>query len=235
MKQIYSELKLLHSAKSNRAIRANIVDHPLVRDSLLVLRNKNTSISDFRHAIKSLSYHLIYSATISLKEQEVTISTPLAEFVGTKIADKVVLIPVLRSGLGMLEPALEIFPTASVIFAGMARDETTSTPQWYYDLKTLKHLGDGGGVVFIMLDPMLATGGSALATATRINELYPLGRIHLISAIASVEGIAMLNKKCKNLVITVAAVDDHLNEQKYIVPGLGDAGDRQFDVLNLNP
>lgn len=231
MKKIYSEKNLLSKAQSTLDLRVNIVDHPLVRDSLALMRDQTTSMLDFRRSIKALSYHLIYAASSSLKEIDVEVSTPLAPISVSKIANQIVLIPVLRSGIGMLEPAQEIFPSAPVIFAGMARDEATAIPHWYYDLKLLPNLQGGEGVVFFVLDPMLATGGSAKETVSRIQSIYPKGTIHLVSMIASAAGIKMLNEQCPNLIITVAAIDDHLNERKYIVPGLGDAGDRQFDNI----
>ena len=231
VKTQYSEKKLLTQALANQALRVDIVDHPLVRDSLRLMRDQKTNMVDFRRSVRSLSYQLIYSATSTLLEKEVSISTPLSPMFVSKIADKIVLIPVLRSGIGMLEPAQDIFPTATVIFAGMARDEATAIPHWYYDLKRLDHLGTGRGVVFIVLDPMLATGGSASETVTRIKDIYPSGRIKLVSMIASANGISFLNDRYPDLEITVAAIDDHLNDQKYIVPGLGDAGDRQFDSI----
>ncbi|MFZ2199191.1 MAG: uracil phosphoribosyltransferase, partial [Microgenomates group bacterium] len=182
-------------------------------------------------AVHRLTPHLIYSATLDLTEFQVPISTPLADHTSSQIMSKVVLIPVLRSGIGMHEPAQNIFPTSPTIFAGMARDESTAIPHWYYDLKELTGLDHGKGVAFLILDPMLATGGSALETIKRIKAIYPQGQIKMISIIAAPEGVKALNQSYPEVSITVGAVDDHLNTQKYIVPGLGDAGDRQFGTI----
>ena len=157
--------------------------------------------------------------------------TKTSPHVAKVIASNVVLIPVLRSGIGMHEPAQAIFPSAPTIFAGMARDEATAIPHWYYDLKQLDHLDQGKGAVFLILDPMLATGGSAIETVRRIKDIYPKGKIKMIAMIAAPEGIKALNQAHPDVTITVAAVDDHLNRVKYIVPGLGDAGDRQFGTI----
>jgi uracil phosphoribosyltransferase len=195
------------------------------------MRDQNTTQEQFRTAVYMLAPHLIYSATSDLREISVDIATPLAKISGTKVGDRVVLIPILRSGIGMHTPAQAIFPTAPTIFAGMARDEATAIPHWYYDLKQLEHLDHGNGVVFLILDPMLATGGSAVETVRRIKAIYPRGTIKMIAMIAAPEGIMVLNQAYPDVQITVAAVDDHFNDQKYIGPGLGDAGARQFGTL----
>lgn len=228
MVKVYDEKVLLSHAKADTSLIVTIVDHPLVRDILAVMRDQTTGMADFRSAVHSLAPHLIYAATSDLKEQIVTIKTPLATHQASRIVSKIVLIPVLRSGIGMHEPAQNVFPGAPTIFAGMARDEATAIPHWYYDLKQLEYLNHGTGVVFLILDPMLATGGSAIETVKRIKDIYPNGQIKMIAMIACPEGIKSLNTAYPDVQITVAAVDDHLNDLKYIVPGLGDAGDRQF-------
>lgn len=228
MNKIYSEKNLLRTAQKDPSLVVSIVDHPLVRAELAVMRNKTTSMVAFRAAVHALAPHLIYTATSDLLEKNVAISTPLAPIQACTIADKIVLIPILRSGIGMHEPAQHIFPTAPTIFAGMARDEATAIPHWYYNLKHLACLDHGHGVAFLILDPMLATGGSAIETIKRIKDIYPHGRIKMISMIAAPEGIKALNRGYPDVAVTVAAVDDHLNNLKYIIPGLGDAGDRQF-------
>lgn len=224
----YNELTLLSHAQADPSLVANIVDHPLVRSALLFMRDQDVSQEQFRRAVNMLTPHLIYSATKDLHEDSISITTPLAKIEACKLSERVVLIPILRSGIGMHTPAQEIFPSATTIFAGMARDEATAIPHWYYDLKQLAPLKHGQGVVFLILDPMLATGGSAVETINRIKEIYPQGKIKMISMIASPEGIRALNKAHKDVEITVSAVDHHLNQNQYIVPGLGDAGDRQF-------
>lgn len=231
MIKVYDELALLSCAKSNPSLIVTIVDHPLVRTALAIIRDRDTTQIQFRTAAHMLAPHLIYAATKDLREENVEIQTPLTKVTARRLSDKVVLIPILRSGIGMHEPAQEIFPSAPTIFAGMARDEATAIPHWYYDLKHLENLNRGSGVVFLILDPMLATGGSAVETVKRIKDIYPQGKIKMISMIAAPEGIKALNLAYPGVAITVAAVDNHLNKVKYIVPGLGDAGDRQFGTI----
>lgn len=231
MTKVYDEFKLLSHAQTNPNLSVTIVDHPLVRNALSVMRDKKTSIIGFRRSVHDLAYFVIYNASCDLRESKHRIATPLADHISYKIKDQVVLIPVLRSGIGMHEAGEKIFPKAPTIFAGMARDEATAIPHWYYDLKQLEFLKQGSGVVFMILDPMLATGGSAIETIKRVKSIYPKGIIKMISMIASPEGIKTLNQAYPDVSITVASVDDHLDSRKYIVPGLGDAGDRQFGTL----
>ena len=228
LKKIYSEVSMLKIAKADNSLSVSIVDHPLVRESLRFMRDKKSDKESFRNAVHRLSPILIYAATTDLDEKKLVIETPLAQIESQELYDHIVLIPVLRSGIGMHDSAENIFPRATTIFAGMARDEATSIPHWYYDLKFLEILGDGIGATFLVLDPMLATGGSAIETIKRIKDIYPKGKIKMISMIASPEGVRALNTVYPDVSITVAAVDDHLNDKYYIVPGLGDAGDRQF-------
>jgi uracil phosphoribosyltransferase len=139
------------------------------------MRDKQSSLVAFRRCVHALSYHLIFAATADLHESQQEVSTPLAQIKASKMSDAVVLIPVLRSGIGMHEPAQNIFPAAPTIFAGMARDEATAIPHWYYDLKQLEFLNQGRGA--LILDPMLATGGSAIETVKRVKAIYPKGVI----------------------------------------------------------
>ena len=231
MAKVYDEQTLLSQAKTDPSLSVTIVDHPLVRGALATMREQKTTQLAFRSAVQMLTPHLIYAATRDLAEQGIEITTPLAPMTARRVSDKVVLIPILRSGIGMHEPAQAIFPDAPTIFSGMARDEATAIPHWYYDLKHLDNLNHGTGVVFLILDPMLATGGSAIETIRRIKEIYPQGMIKMISMIAAPEGLKALNHAYPALPVTVAAVDDHLDGKKYIVPGLGDAGDRQFGTI----
>ena len=224
----YDELSLLESARANKSLKVTIVSNSLVRDALRLIRDEKTDMPTFRSAVYALTPHLIYSATSALKENKIITKTPLANITTYALLDKIVLIPVLRSGIGMHTPAQAIFPNAPTIFAGMARDEATAIPHWYYDLKDLQYLDQGNNTVFLILDPMLATGGSAKETIKRIKEIYPKGQIKMISLIAAPEGIKNLNQAHPDVEITTASVDGHLNNHSYIVPGLGDAGDRQF-------
>lgn len=231
MVKTYDENKLLTQAQKDPSLHVHIVDHPLVRDALALMRDQKTTQVEFRTATHMLAPHLIYAATNNLQEKSVKIKTPLAPITARRVHDAVVLIPILRSGIGMHEPAELIFPLAPTIFAGMARDEATAIHHWYYDLKHLEYLNKGRGVVFLILDPMLATGGSAVETVKRIKTIYPEGKIKMIAMIAAPEGVKSLNLAYPDVEITVAAVDASLNEKAYIVPGLGDAGDRQFGTL----
>jgi uracil phosphoribosyltransferase len=225
---VYSEKDMLQKAKADPTLRVTIVDHPLIRQNLAIMRSGATDMMSFRTAVHRLTPQLIYAATNDLVEAEIKIETPLADMIVPKLATRVVLIPVLRSGIGMHEPAQNIFPEAPTIFAGMARDEATAIAHWYYDLKNLPGLDEGSQTLFLILDPMLATGGSSVATVKRIKEVYPKGTIKMVAMISSPEGIRVLSRAYPDVEIITAAVDDHLNEQFYIVPGLGDAGDRQF-------
>lgn len=225
---VYSEKIMLQAAKADPTLHVTIVDHPLIRQNLAIMRNVATDMMSFRTAVHSLTPQLIYAATHDLAEEEARIKTPLADIMVPKVVTRVVLIPILRSGIGMHEPAQNIFPEAPTIFAGMARDEATAIANWYYDLKNLPGLDEGNHTLFLILDPMLATGGSSKAAVKRIKEVYPKGTIKMVAMISSPEGIRVLSQAYPDVEIITAAVDDHLNEKFYIVPGLGDAGDRQF-------
>ena len=185
MTKVYGEHSLLLHAQKDPSLHVTIVDHPLVRNLLAIIRNQATTQVKFRTAVHMLTPHLIYAATKDLREEKVEIQTPLAKVNARRLSDRVVLIPILRSGIGMHELAQNIFPSAPTIFAGMARDEATAIPHWYYDLKQLEYLNHGTGVIFLVLDPMLATGGSAVETVKRIKDIYPKGVIKMISMIAA--------------------------------------------------
>lgn len=226
---IFDETFLLSSAQSNKSFKATIVNHPLVRDKLGELRNEKTPPEEFREYIECISIPLLLQSTKDLIEKEVIVTTPLNVKVSTrKIASKIILIPVLRSGLGMINAANKLIPHARTVHVGLERDEKTAQAHWYLDLRELKDLDGGVGAVFIVLDPMLATGGSGAETISRIKEVYPKAIIKFVGILAAPEGIKEINARHPDVEITVAAVDDHLNDIKYIVPGLGDAGDRQF-------
>lgn len=222
---------MLRVAQERQDFHCKIVDHPLVRATLAVMRDKNTDTADFSAAVQMLTYHLIFAATGDLQEKTVKIETPLAKMEAYDLASNIVLVPILRSGVGMLDPARAIFPSAPVLAVGVKRDEKTAEPFWYRDLDQLNDLNGGNGSVFLILDPMLATGGSAILVAARIKEYYSQSQIKMVAMISAPEGIQSLNKDFPDIQITTAAVDDHLNRKAYIVPGLGDAGDRQFGTL----
>lgn len=224
----YDENGLLTQAQSRQDLKVTIVDHPFVRDILGQLRNENTPPNEFSHLIETITIPLLLAATEDLNEVEVEINTPLASITTRKIKEQIVFIPILRSGFGMIPRAKNMFPDAIIIPVGLERDEKTAQPHWYYDIKKLEKLNGGENTVFLVLDPMLATGGSGAETVGRIKEAYPDAKIKFVGVLAAPEGIEEMNKQHPNVEIIMGAVDDHLNKVAYIVPGLGDAGDRQF-------
>jgi uracil phosphoribosyltransferase len=204
-------------------VDVRVVNHPLAAVRLTALRDERTDNAAFRAALGELTLMLVYEATRDARWENVTVRTPLAETAGTRLATPPLLVAVLRAGLGMVERANALLPEASVGFVGVARDEETSLPTPY--LESLPD--DLGGRSVIVLDPMLATGGSMTHT---IELLYRRGAddITVLCVVAAPEGIAALEKKAPQARLFTAAIDDGLNDVAYIVPGLGDAGDRQF-------
>ena len=200
-----------------------VVDHPLAAARLTTLRDEHTNSAGFRAALRDLTLMLVYEATRDAPRETVTVRTPLAETAGTRLANLPLLVPVLRAGLGMVDQAHVLLPEARVGFVGVARDEETALPVPY--LESLPD--DLRGQPVIVLDPMLATGGSMTYT---IGLLQRRGAddITALCVVVAPEGIAALEKTAPNVRVFTAAIDDGLNDISYIVPGLGDAGDRQF-------
>ena len=197
--------------------------HPLVLHKLSRLRSQETSSSQFRELVYEIAQVLFYEATRDLTLRSVAVSTPLMMCNGQEVAVKVGLVPVLRAGLGMANAMLDAMPEASVWHIGLYRDHTTLKPVTYYNKLPPKpniYLG-------IVLDPMLATGGSAIE-AIRLLKLAGTPNVKFIGLIAAPEGVAALQDAHPDVPVYLAAIDSHLNELGYIVPGLGDAGDRQF-------
>lgn len=200
-----------------------IVDHPLAAVRLTTLRDENTDNAGFRAALGELSLMLVYEATRDLARENVSVRTPLAQAPGTRLATPPLLVAVLRAGLGMVDPAQVLLPEASVGFVGVARDEETALPTQY-----LESLPDNlRGRPVIVLDPMLATGGS-MCHAVGLLQQRGADDVTVVCVVAAPEGIAALEKAAPRARLFTAAVDDGLNDNAYIVPGLGDAGDRQF-------
>ncbi len=200
------------------------VRHPLVAHRLAALRDVTTPNDQFRHHLAQLSEMLVYEATRTLATDTVTVTTPLALTAGRTLARAPRLVPVLRAGLGMLEGALRLLPQAEVGFVGLRRDEETLQPDSY--LTALPPNLDGGEV--LVLDPMLATGGSLVRTLQLLADVS-VGPVTVLCVLAAPEGLAHLDRSGFGSVrVVTAAVDERLNEVGYIVPGLGDAGDRQF-------
>jgi uracil phosphoribosyltransferase len=197
--------------------------HPLVKHKLALMRNVKTEPKKFRELIREISILLCYEATADLSTRPVTVQTPLAEAAGRELVDTVGLVPVLRAGLGMVEGVWEMMPGAEVWHIGLYRDERTLKPVSYYNkLPTLPTVQ-----VCLVLDPMLATGGSAVATVDLLKK-WGARRIKFVGILAAPEGVARLEGAHPDVPIHLAHIDSHLNEYGYIVPGLGDAGDRQF-------
>ncbi|HMT21757.1 MAG TPA: uracil phosphoribosyltransferase [Promineifilum sp.] len=197
--------------------------HPLVKHKLTLMRDKNTKPKKFRELIREISMLLCYEATTDLNTIPLTVETPMGTAEGRDLVDKGGLIPVLRAGLGMVEGIWEMMPGAEVWHIGLYRDERTLKPVSYYNkLPTMPTVQ-----VCLVLDPMLATGGSAVATVDLLKK-WGAQRIKFVGILAAPEGIARLQGAPPDVAIHVAHIDSHLNDIGYIVPGLGDAGDRQF-------
>jgi uracil phosphoribosyltransferase len=201
----------------------HVSTHPLVLHKLTLLRDANTPPTVFRQLIRELSAFLLYEATRNLPSIPCTVQTPLAECQGSTISHKIGLIPILRAGLGMVDPILELLPMARVWHLGLYRDHETLEPVTYYN----KLSSSPDLELALLLDPMLATGGSA-AAAVDILKRRGLRHICFLGMIAAPEGVEALRARHPDVPLFLGAIDSHLNEKGYIVPGLGDAGDRLF-------
>ena len=197
--------------------------HPLIAHKLAYLRDKRTEPKKFREVVREITQLLAYEATQDLPTEEKVVETPLTTTTCRVVCERVGLVPVLRAGLGMVEAVLELLPYAQVWHIGLFRDESTLKPIQYYNRLPNKATVD----TCLLLDPMLATGGSACATLDILKH-WGATRIKYVGLIAAPEGIARLQAEHPDVPIHIAAIDDHLNEHGYILPGLGDAGDRQF-------
>jgi uracil phosphoribosyltransferase len=201
-----------------------VVDHPLVQHKLTILRNVATGSKMFRELVKELAMLEAYEATRSFQLAETTVTTPITETVSYVLAGKkVAVIPILRAGLGMVDGILELIPAARVGHVGLYRDPVTLKPVEYY----CKLPDDIAERDVLIVDPMLATGGSAVAAIHLLRE-KGAKHIDLLVLIAAPEGIKEVVTHCEDITIYTCSIDSHLNEHGYIVPGLGDAGDRIF-------
>lgn len=202
------------------------VEHPLVAHHLTRLRDKTTPPAEFRSLVRRLAALLAYEATKDLELRDQMVQTPLTETNGHHLEQRIGLVPILRAGLGMVDPIIDLIPGAEVWHLGLYRDEETALPVEYYS-----KLPPGRPVdVGLVLDPMLATGGSAASALTALAR-WGVPTLKLVSLIAAPEGIQELTTEFPNAQIFVCAVDERLNDQKFIVPGLGDAGDRSFNTV----
>jgi uracil phosphoribosyltransferase len=203
-------------------VALTVVDHPLARTMLTALRDAATPPPLFRLLAKRLALALVVEATRTVPTEARRVTTPLAEADGSRIAAPLVAVPILRAGLGMLEAVTELFPEVAVGYIGLERDHATFQPSAYYSkLPPLE------GAWVLLLDPMLATGGSASAACTRLFDAGP-ARVTLLSVVAAPEGVDRLLREHPTLDVVTAAVDERLNDAAYIVPGLGDFGDRLY-------
>jgi uracil phosphoribosyltransferase len=201
------------------------VGHPLVRHHLTLLRDVHTPASEFRELVERLAVLLVYEAADDLELGTISVKTPLAVTDGYQLTQRIGLVPILRAGLGMVDPVLHLLPTAEVWHLGLYRDEETARPVEYYSKLPPRNPVD----VAFVLDPMLATGGSASAALETLHK-WGVRRTKVLSIIAAPEGIKMVQSHFPETQIYVCSVDEKLNEQKFIVPGLGDAGDRIFNT-----
>ena len=202
----------------------HILNHPLLQHKLTILRNKDTSTKDFRELVSEIAMLMTYEATRDLPLEDVAVETPVAPGTFKTISGKkLAIVPILRAGLGMVDGVLKMIPAARVGHIGLFRDPETLEPVKYY----CKLPADIAERDVIIVDPMLATGGSASAAIGFMKE-YGCKHIKLMDVLAAPEGIARIEKEHPDVDVYVAAVDDHLNDHGYIVPGLGDAGDRIF-------
>lgn len=197
--------------------------HPLVKHKLTLLRNVSTSPKKFRELIRELAMLLCYEATTDLGLKAIEVETPMGTADGQELVDKIGLVPILRAGLGMVDGIWEMMPGAEVWHIGLYRDEETLKPVSYYN----KLPTNPTVQVCLVLDPMLATGGSAVATVNILKK-WGADRIKFVALLAAPEGVQRLQEAHPDVPIHVAKIDSHLNDIGYIVPGLGDAGDRQF-------
>ena len=204
----------------------HLVDHPLVHDALVSLRDKHTNSEHFRRAARRISVLLAAEAMRTLPASDVTVDTPLGPAPGRRVAPDVVVVPVLRAGLGMLNAVLELVPDARVGHIGLQRDEMTAVASHYYS--KLPASLDGSWV--IVIDPMLATGGSAVAA---LDVLRRAGAkpVRIVCIVAAPEGVALVERHHPDVIIYTPVVDRGLNERKFIVPGLGDFGDRLYGTV----
>jgi uracil phosphoribosyltransferase len=197
--------------------------HPLVRHKLTLLRNAATEPKKFRELIREVAILLTYEATADLELDDVEVTTPMGSARGYALREKIGLMPILRAGLGMVDGIWEMMPGSEVWHIGLYRDEETLRPVFYYNkLPTSPTVQ-----LCLVLDPMLATGGSAVAAVDMLKK-WGAERIKFVGILAAPEGIARLQEAHPDVPIYIAAIDERLNEIGYIVPGLGDAGDRQF-------
>ena len=209
-------------------LKVTVIDHPLIQHKLTIMRMKETGTKDFRQLLEEISMLMTYEITRDFPLKDVEIETPMGKCTGKQLAAsrKVCVVPILRAGLGLQSGVVNMIPTAKVGHIGLYRDPETLKPVEYY----CKMPSDIAERTMLVVDPMLATGGSASAAITMLKEKGAKNLI-LMCLVAAPEGVQVSNEDHPDVPVYVAAVDDHLNDHGYIVPGLGDAGDRIFGTI----
>ena len=209
-------------------LKVNVIDHPLIQHKLTMMRKKTTGTKDFRELLEEISMLMTYEITRDFPLKDVEIETPVSKCVGKELADtrKVCVVPILRAGLGLQSGVVNMIPAAKIGHIGLYRDPETLKPVEYY----CKMPSDIAERTMLVVDPMLATGGSAAAAITMLKE-KGAKKLILMCLVAAPEGVKVINDEHPDVPVYVAAVDEKLNEHGYIAPGLGDAGDRIFGTL----
>lgn len=203
-----------------------LINHPLITHKLSLIRRKETGTRDFRQNVSEIAGLMAYEITRDLPLRDVVIETPLSQCTTSELSREIILVPVLRAGLGMVDGVTSLITTAKVGHIGLVRDHETLEPKEYY----AKFPADISDAIIMVLDPMLATGGSASAAIGAVKKRGAV-TIRLVCIVGAPEGIARVEKEHPDVDIYLAALDNHLNENGYIVPGLGDAGDRLFGTI----
>jgi uracil phosphoribosyltransferase len=206
---------------------AVLIDHPCVQHKLAIIRDVDTGHKRFRELATEITKFVCYEALKNIKTKQVSVQTPVAEAICRKLDTDLVVVPILRAGIGMLEGILELVPTARVGFVGLYRDEETKLPVTYYERFPTQVKGG----TCIIVDPMLATGGSTVAAIDKLKQ-SGAGNIVVVCIVTCPEGIELVEAEHPDVPIYAAAIDEKLDERKYIVPGLGDAGDRLFGTTH---
>ena len=209
-------------------LKVNVIDHPLIQHKLTILRKKETGTKDFRHLLDEIGMLMTYEVTRNFPLKDVEIETPICKCMGKELADtrKLCVVPILRAGIGLQNGVVNMIPTAKIGHIGLYRDPETLKPVEYY----CKMPADINQRTMLVVDPMLATGGSSAAALTMLKD-KGAKKLILMCLVAAPEGVKVLNEEHPDVPIYVAALDEKLNEHGYIVPGLGDAGDRIFGTL----
>lgn len=200
-----------------------VFDHPLIKHKLTIMRKKETGTKDFRQNLDEIGGLMVYEVTRDLPLNKIPIETPLCQTTGYEMAKDVVIVPILRAGLGVVNGIQNLIPTARIAHIGMYRDEETLEPHPYFE----KYPSNMDEAAVIIVDPMLATGGSSVAAIDMVKKQGATS-IKLVCLVGAPEGVKVVEEAHPDVDIYLASLDDHLNEKGYIVPGLGDAGDRIF-------